>query len=951
MANRRRIIFGLAASAIALLGLVLPFSDTNQPVVPTPTEVNSTESQALQIYRDLPLLFIANKGQMDSHAEFYVKSSNHTLYLTRDSIIFDLFRPSQSREHNSGFPLVSGEIPPSTSEHLQFSLNFIGANNDMRVKGNDPAKAIVNHFVGDDPDRWRTNIPTYREILYEGIYPNIDLRLYGKQGSINYDFIVHPGGNVADIKLAYAGVSNTRLHEAGMTAETLFGDIEQSQPFIYQQTGDAQVEVAGSFGLLDANTYGFQVATYDVSLPLVIDPSLVYSTYLGGSLKDGGTGIAADSSGCAYIVGATSSTDFPLRNAYQGTLGDGNWGDAFVTKIDTTKTGNDSLIYSTYLGGNDQDFGLDIAVDTNGCAYVTGYTSSTNFPTTPNAFQSVHRGTYDAFVAKLSASGSALEYSTYLGGNGRDEAHGIAIDSTGNAYVSGVTSSTNFPTTPNAFQSAHGGTSDAFVAKLSANGSALEYSTYLGGSGNDPSADIAVDSTGCAYVVGLTSSTNFPVQNPIQVYRGNIDIFVTKFSASGSAVIYSTYLGGGGYDGFAGGALLMFGGIAVDPQGCAYITGFTVSADFPTTPNAYQPTIAGSRDVFVSKLNAPGTALDYSTYLGGSDEEYGCDIAVDSDSCAYVVGITVSTDFPTMNPLQTCNHAYGKTNNAFVSKIDMGKTGADGLMFSTYLNDDFGCVGTAIAVDQMDSAYVTGVPAGNNFPIKNAYQPFRVLDWDAFVAKIETATLNRPPNIPSNPSPANYAAPVLPGVTLSWDGGDPDAGDTMTYDVYLGRCLGMQWAKVSANQTGTTFDTNSIVIPWLLPLWPNTRYYWRIVARDNSGAEAYGPNWTFFTTSISPSAVTGDVINLEPEGTSENVTFRATLTGNLTSLGTFASADVWFQLSYQPLPGKRDISIPTPTMRMDAEGAFSIDVTGLPPGQKFSFRSMAAPANPAAPPT
>jgi len=401
--------------------------------------------------------------------------------------------------------------------------------------------------------------------------------------------------------------------------------------------------------------------------------ALVYSTYLGGSGDDSGNGIAVDSSGNAYVTGYTDSTDFPTVNPLQAT----NKGaaespyipTAFVAKLNSTGS---ALVYSTYLGGSDYDYGYGIAVDSVGDAYVSGRTASADFPTV-NPLQGTKHGGYDVFVAKLNAAGSALVYSTYLGGSEDDFGYGIAVDSAGNAYVAGGTMSTDFPTV-NPLQGSNLCSGlvvecgEAFVAKLNAAGSALVYSTYLGGNDGASGGGIAVDSSGNAYVTGGTESTDFPTVNPLQGTRyGGSDAFVAKLNTTGSALVYSTYMGGSGEDGG--------GGIAVDSSGNAYVAGTTDSTDFPTV-NPIQATCGGSAltcyNAFVAKLNAAGSALVYSTYLGGSPYDNtasgsnGYGIAVDSSSNAYVTGDTVSTDFPTVNPLQGTNRGG---YDAFVAKI------------------------------------------------------------------------------------------------------------------------------------------------------------------------------------------------------------------------------------------------------------------------------------------
>nr|NIM15472.1 hypothetical protein [Candidatus Aminicenantes bacterium]NIM82219.1 hypothetical protein [Candidatus Aminicenantes bacterium]NIN45430.1 hypothetical protein [Candidatus Aminicenantes bacterium]NIN88251.1 hypothetical protein [Candidatus Aminicenantes bacterium]NIO84608.1 hypothetical protein [Candidatus Aminicenantes bacterium] len=399
--------------------------------------------------------------------------------------------------------------------------------------------------------------------------------------------------------------------------------------------------------------------------------TLVYSTFLGGSEGEAARCIAVDGSGSAYVAGHTGSKDFPMQNPFQENLQVNEWGygqDAFVTKL--SPSGN-TLVYSTLLGGSDWDEIKGITVDSSGNAYVTGNTNSMDFPT-QNPFQENLQATWgygqDAFITKLSPSGSTLVYSTYLGGSYWENACSTAVDSSGNVYVAGDTESTNFPTL-NPFQQnlqAVGGYgNDAFITKLSPSGDTLVYSTYLGGNDWDSVNSIVVDNKGNAYVTGITYSLDFPVNNPFQLNQGNSDAFVTKLAPPGSSLIYSTYLGGS-YEEVAR-------GIAVDSSGNAYVTGGTESVDFPTA-FAFQENlkVIGQGEVyeaFITKLSPTGNTLVYSTFLGGTAGDVGSAIALDSFGNAYVTGDTFSLDFPVNNPHQQFRDIAAGGLNVFVSRI------------------------------------------------------------------------------------------------------------------------------------------------------------------------------------------------------------------------------------------------------------------------------------------
>jgi hypothetical protein len=893
----------------------------------------TVKAKALEVYGGMPLLFIENQGQLDSAVRYYMQAAGQTVYLTDDGIVFDLI------QYQDEVADVS-DLSERQAEILAFSLDFVNANESPVIQGMARSKAAVNYFIGSDPDQWHTGIPCYKEVLYRNIYPGIDLRLYGNAGSMQYDFIVGPGADVSDISLAYGGIDSLNMLDGQLVAGTALGDIKQSRPYIYQRIGGKEVAVDGAFVLASTNTYGFEVSNYNIDYPLIIDPSLLYSTYLGGAYNDFGFAIAADSSGCAYVTGGTYSTNFPNRNAYQ-TAGDGDMMHAFITKIDTIKSGDDSLIYSTYFGGSGHEWGTGIAVDPAGCAYIAGLTNSIDLPVL-NAYQGAAAGGQcDAFVTKLNAVGNALVYSTYLGGSINDVAVGIALDANQCAYVAGFTSSIDFPTL-NAYQATHHGKCDAFVTKLNASGNALIYSTYLGGSATDSAAGIAVDSSRCAYITGVTTSADFPVQNPFQMGQGGADVFITKLNASGNVLVYSTYLGGSGYDGFHGIAAAIFGGISVDAAGCAYVAGLTTSTDFPTH-NAYSETLHGSRDAFVTRLNSSGAALDYSTYLGGNDRDWARDVAVDSTGNSYVVGSTISEDFPTVSPIQGWN--IDTDGDAFVSKIDTTASGTPSLVFSTYLGTASWDSGHAVDVDPSGYAYVVGLATSPGFPTANGYQPTRpastLSQFDSFVAKIDTTAVNGIPYIPSDPSPEYWVTAVSENTTLSWTGGDPDAGDNVTYDVYLAPAAAPWWELplVSHAQIGTTYDPPGNLFPYM-------RYCWRVVARDNHGAQSFGPHWLFFTTTIPPRATTEDVINIEAEGTSENATFRSTLNGNLISLGSCSSAKVRFYYNIAPVEGIGTTSSTTEYQTLDKTGPFSIGIGGLQAGTIYSYRVEVVPVIP-----
>jgi len=702
---------------------------SRQPSLPAVPE--AAQSQVLKAYGKLPLSFEVNRGQADRRVKFLSRGSGYSLFLTPTETVLALHEPGS---RNIGHPaevlstLTEREAQQTPPTVLRMKL--VGANRTPQISGVEQRTGKSNYFIGNDPKKWRTNVPNYTKVRYRNVYAGVDVVYYGNQRQLEHDFIVAPGADPQAILLAFYGAERMQVDAQGdLVLQASEGEVRLLKPVVYQQAGGVRQEIAASYLLKDNNQVGFEVASYDRAKPLIIDPVLVYSTYLGGTGGDLGIGIAVDREGNAYVTGGTNSSDFPgtSTSTIQPSFGGGE--DAFVSKLNEDGT---ALVYSTYLGGTGTDRGFGIAVDREGNAYVTGFTASPNFPgTSTSTIQStLGGGGVDAFVSKLNEDGSVLVYSTYLGGTGTDQGFGIAVDRQGNAYVTGATNSSNFPgTSTSTIQPTFGGSGDAFVSKLNGDGTALIYSTYLGGSGGDQGNGIAVDREGNAYVTGFTSSTNFPGTSTSTIQPtngGGGDAFVSKLNEDGSALVYSTYLGGTGNDqGF---------GIAVDREGSAYVTGFTSSTNFPgTSTSTIQPTFGGGGDAFVSKLNEDGTALVYSTYLGGSGFDLGFGIAVDRKGNAYVTGQTASPNFPTKNALQPSN---GGDVDAFVSKLNEDGTA---LVYSTYLGSSGFDQALGIAVDREGNAYVTGQTTSPNFPTKHPLQPtFAGGGTDAFVSKISS---------------------------------------------------------------------------------------------------------------------------------------------------------------------------------------------------------------------
>jgi hypothetical protein len=713
--GRPFILFGMGLLITALPGMTAPPSGTAGAAARAMSRPSTSSGEA---YGKLPMSFEKNAGQSSGEVDFIARGAGYSVFLTPGEAVLALKKhPVADRPHD---PAAS-----ETAGGATIRMALVGASRG-RAAGERELPGKANYIIGNESAKWKTGIPTFEKVRYAGVYPGIDIVYYGNQGRLEYDFIVAPGADPGAIRLGFTG-ARAQIEQGGdLTLAMSAGSVSMHRPHVYQEIDGTKRPVSGEYVKRDDGRIGFALGAYDTARPLVIDPVLHYATYLGGSSMDVGTAIAVDLAGNAYVTGWTESSDFPVQAAEQATIG--GRVDAFVAKIDPSGS---AVLYSTYFGGGDDDSdgftgiaeaGAGIAVDPLGQASVAGHTRSSDFPITAGAYQTTYGTGGDAFVAKFNASGSTLVYSTYLGGSGYDVATGIAIDPSGNAYVAGFNYQGQFPTTPGASQEATGGSYDAFISKLNPTGSALAYSTYLGGLGDDTAAGIAIDPMGNALVTGSTNSPNFPLQSAQQgVFGGYYDAFATKLNATGSALVYSTYLGGSGIEHGRG--------IAVDASGNAYVAGQTGSSDFPTTPGAYQTTYGGAEDAFVVKI-APSGSVVYSTYVGGSGVDAANAIAVDPSGNAYVTGNNYLGGFPTLDPLQG---PYPPSFDAFVAKF--ASNGA--LVYSTYLGGASNDLGLGIVVDLMGNAYVVGNTQSIDFPVTpGASQQENGGLYDGFVAKI-----------------------------------------------------------------------------------------------------------------------------------------------------------------------------------------------------------------------
>jgi Beta-propeller repeat/Abnormal spindle-like microcephaly-assoc'd, ASPM-SPD-2-Hydin len=755
--SRKKAIRTLASFILIVGSLMLhpsKLSAANNPRHAGDSNRSQAEIEQTKVsttFQKLPLRFEANLGQTDPHVNFLSRGNNQTLFLTPNEAVLALRRPSEQLRPATGARLTSLFPPFSPAPPLYLRMSWVGANSAAQVAGEEEMPAKVNYLIGNQQASWRTQIPLFSKVRYRDLYPGIDILYYGNDGNLEYDLIVSPGADPKKVRLHFRGAKQIRLDPRGDLVLRLGSQfVILHKPVVYQQDA-AFIGASPEKHYIDAtyvattnHEFTLRLAAYDHSRPLIIDPALTYSSYLGGSNSDSGGHVAVDSAGNAYIVGVTDSADFPVLNALQPARKGSR--SIFVAKINPQLPGPSSLVYSTYFGGSGSDVGRGITVDSLGNVYIVGDTNSTDFPLTSGAFQPSCKGPCirNAFVAKIDPSGKALLYSSYLGGSSFDMAFGVALDpAASRIYLTGSTTSSDFPTTAGALQTIYAGGSstygDAYLAVVNPAGngaSDLNYSTYLGGSNQELGWALAVDTLGYVYVTGSTMSTNFPVTpSAFQSALGGVgnitigDGFLAKINPAGlgsSDLMYSTYFGGITDD--------RGESVAVDPLGFAYVVGWTTSANFPVTPTAYQPTYSGGTcnanqcaDAILMKwdLRASGaSSLLYSTFLGGTGFDLGHGIALDSNGIVYVAGETDSNDFPLVGPIQTtCGGGCPfPVPDVFVSKLDITKSGSAALLFSTYLGGSGTDTGESIAIDSSGNAYVTGQVFSSNFPTVMPFQ-------------------------------------------------------------------------------------------------------------------------------------------------------------------------------------------------------------------------------------
>ncbi len=681
----------------------------------------------IQTIKPFPSYFIQNRGQLDAQVRYHFQVSNMNAYFSPTEIVYQFIqRRERGKTEGRNSEYARSERGRGAKvENLR--MLFVGAREEVEPKGLGKRKTSISFFRGKDERNWVRGIPSYERVLYNGLYPHVDLLVYARRGKIKHEYRIKEGGNVSDIAIRYEGAKHLRVNERGeLEIETIRGVLREGVPFSIQVIDGQKVRIETEYVLDRDNTIRFKAEAYERDKELVIDPDLFYSTYLGGTYDDSAYAIAIDGSGNAYVTGFTDSSDFPTVPGSYDTFYNGR--DIFVAKIDASGT---NLLYSTFIGGSDQELSWGIAVDGEGNAYVAGRTASSDFPTTSSAFDASFGGYADVFITKINAKGTDLIFSTYLGGSSYEAAEGIVCDGNGDVYVTGDTGSSDFPVTPDAYSKIISGHTDVFLTKINSKGTALLFSTLLGGSYHERANAIAVDGEGNVFLTGYTDSSDFPTTPGAFdiTHNGNSDAFVAKMNYKGTGLHYSTYLGGSDEDSGQG--------IAIDGSGVAYVAGFLKSTDFPTTPGAYSVKYnGGNYDAFVTKINPTGNALGYSTYFGGSGHDAALAMALDSEGYVYITGETWSGDLPT-TPF-SFDPGYNGVEDAFVSKINSNGTI---LLYSTFLGGSDRDRYHAIAVDASGNVFAAGRSDYGDFPITPGAidSSFNGLD-DAIITKMPTSS-------------------------------------------------------------------------------------------------------------------------------------------------------------------------------------------------------------------
>ena len=761
-----------------------------------------------------PLVFEENRGQTDPRVRFVVRSRGTTAWISPTETVLAL-----TERHADG-----------DSARAVVRMRFVGADEASRVEAGAPLPGRSHYFLGSDPSNWVRDVPQFSGAVVRGVRPGIDLLWYGgEDGRLRYDLVAAPGADAGAVEIAFDGAEGVAATDRGeLVVRTPLGDMRHDPPHAFQLVDGERRDVTAEFVVGPDARVRFAVGPHDATRALVIDPGITWSTLLGGSGNDMANAMALDSTGACYVTGWTSSTNFPVTSGYQNSYAGGSV-DEQVTKLNAAGT---AVIYTTYLGGSGNEDNPAIAVDGSGYAYVVSGTNSTDFPVV-SALQSTKAGGFDGFVTKLGTSGSTLAYSTYLGGGSNDYAFGVAVDGNGAAYVVGGTASTDFPT-QSPLQASKAASNDMFVAKVAASGASLTYSTFVGGGGFDSAGSVTVDAAGAAYVVGTTDSTDFPTQSPFQGTHSATDVegVVMKLNAAGSALVYCSYLGGNAED--------VPRRIALDASGAAWIAGSTYSTNFPTSGSALMSAKGASsqvRDGFLAKVSASGSALAYSTYLGGDRQTLAYDVAVDSDGAVVVTGETSASNFPIVAGSAE-QASIGGSADAFISKFSSsGST----ILRSTYLGGTSADGGVCVKLDSGGALYVAGYTRGiTNFPLQAPINgSYSGGSSDVFVGKLAWTTGGGGGVSSAPAAPTGLTASYAPGAgtLLFWQ--DNSADET---GFRIERMpAGFSFAALATTSADSTTYADSL-------LFPTTTYTYRVRAFNSAGASEWSNTATITTS-------------------------------------------------------------------------------------------------------
>jgi hypothetical protein len=803
------------------------------------------EKDALRAWDDSPWQFIENRGQTDPSVKFYAKKGSTTVYLTDTAIVSDFIFLRQMTKKNK--EIASSEEEAKTHQRQVVKMALKNSNPQPVITGKDKQETIYNYFIGNDPSKWRSEVPSYNEVYYKDVYAGIDLRFYtAGNGGLEYDFIVHPGADPTTIAMSVEGIKNINVSDTGeLIMQTACGNISQKMPLIYQVIDGKNINVSGGFNIhrtpVDKDTqliasgsnhiYGFHISQYDKTKDLIIDP-LLASTVIGGMVRDYANAIAVDSSGNVYIGGETTSDDFPVTSgAYDTNSNDSEEG--FIVKFDENLK---NILSVTYLGGSEEEMINALRITPSGDIYVAGYTSSSNLPVSSTAYDKTYGGTLsDAFVARLDKDLKTLKACTYLGGGNAwyDEFFALTTNSSGDVYVAGRTSASDYPTSSSGYDKTYnGGEIDAVIAKLDANLTTLIGSSFLGGSENDWIYDLAIDSQGNVFAAGKTYSSDMPSTSGAYdtVYDGDDDGFIAKFSGDLKSLLALTYLNGKtkGEDEIYG--------IIVDNSGNIFVTGSTSSKDFPTTSGAYDRVYkSGGADVFVSKFSSDLKTLKASTFLGGGQDDCGRDIQIDGSGNIWITGWVYNPydtgDFP------VTSDAYDKTFNgghkdAFIARFDAGLSS---LLYSSLIGGSNEEEAYSIALSPAGKQYITGYTKSTDFPVTaDTYHlsdmAAKAVRGVAFVSKFGIAGGETTPVAPSS---LTGIAKSSTQIVLGWkDNSSNEAG--FKIERMIGDCNSsnpwVQVAAISANMTTITLSSG---------LSADTTYSFRIRAYNGSTYSAY----------------------------------------------------------------------------------------------------------------